>query len=175
MTNTATAGSTGQSTTSIQPKLTAEQALTRLLELIRTTHSIQDFTPKKLTEVFGQELWADGPDRYGFGEQITQRWSHGWEVYKNPLEGMQFSFSFTPLPPGTFQDMTDICQIDFDQFGAALKTMGFSKTPDYGEHGRLMNHTFDRPGMRVKLYPRGEANEPPEKIAHDCVEMVIIS
>ena len=175
MTNAATTGgTTDQNSTFIRPKLTAEQALTRLLELIRTTRTVKDFTPEKLTEVFGLEVWRDGLDKYGLGEQATRDWWYSGQVYDVPREGTKFRFDFYPVVPGSDPDMTEICQFDSDQFGAALEAMGFSKTPSYGEHGRRLGDIFDRPGMRIDVEVRGEANDPLEKIAHKCVEMVTI-
>lgn len=175
MTNAAApGGTTRQNSTFTRPKLTAEQALVRLLELIRTTHKVKDFTPEKLTEVFGLEVWRDGPERYGLGEQATRDWWYSGQVYEVPGEGTKFRFDFYPVVPGANPDMTEVCQLDSDQFGAGLEAMGFSKTPSYGEHGRHLGHIFDRQGMRIDVRTRGEANDPLEKIAHKCVEMVTI-
>lgn len=174
MSNAPSTISAGHDAEPVRSRLSPEQALTRLLDLIRTTRSVQDFTPEKLEEAFGLQVWRDGPDKYGFGQQTTQHWAYGGDVHRRTLNGMQFGFSFSSLPPGSSQEMIEVCQLDFDQFRAALETMGFSATPDYGEHSRHLGYIFDRPGMRIKVGIRGEADNPLEKIAHDCVEIVTI-
>ena len=177
MTTTAAAGNADQGgTTPLSPALTAEQGLLRLLELIRTSKGTQDFTPERLNEVMGVriEYARDGADRYGAGEQLTEQWSYGFSVEKTAARGTRFEFSFNENPPGSSPPMTDICQIDFDRFTSELETMGFMRQHNYAEHGRLMSDWFDRPGMRVEVYPRGEANEPLEKISHNCVKTIFI-
>lgn len=175
----------------IQPKLTAEQALLRLLELIRTSKTIADFTPERLSEVMKVPItaWDEG---YGFGEAATAQWNHGFtvEMWPSPVgrgpKVPMFEFMFNPRPRGMSPSMIDICQVDFDRFTAELEAMGFRRSHNYdsppsppiGEpalpHGRLINDAFYRPDVRVEVYPRGEANDPVEKITHDCVERVVI-
>jgi hypothetical protein len=176
MTTTAAAGDVDQGGTPPIPALTAEQGLLRLLELIRSSKGTQDFTPERLNEVMGVrvEYADDGADRYGTGGQLTEQWSYGFGVEKTAARGMRFEFSFNENVPGSSPPMTEICQIDFDRFTAELEAMGFTRQRSYGSHGSVMNDFFDRPGMRVSVYPRGEANEPPEKISHSCVQMVLI-
>ncbi|GHE31147.1 hypothetical protein ACFOED_08175 [Vulcaniibacterium thermophilum] len=179
--------------TPIRPKLTAEEALTRLLELIRTSRTLSDFTPERVSQVMGVELDRSA-DGYRYYERVAPRWLHGFDY---SAKYGRFMFSFDPQPPGTSPDMTDICQLDVDRFSSELEAMGFSKQayydsppqpaydPDTGTYddsprqGRLMKYTFDRMQdglleMRIDVYPRGEANDPPEKVLHDCISMIRI-
>ncbi|WP_369935055.1 hypothetical protein [Xanthomonas tesorieronis] len=187
MTSSAKPGAADQAATPSSPKLTAEQMLTRLLALIRTSKSVAEFTPQRLSEVMGVKMdyASDGSGRYGFGEQVAPDWMHGFEVnMRKANPGMEFSFD--PKVPGTSPDMTSICQMDFDRFTGELEGMGFVRNSYYdsppqapfgGEklsHGRLMYDSFERPGMWVQVYPRGEASEPQEKILHACVQMVLV-
>lgn len=167
-------GKAGQDSTSVQPKLNAEQVLLRLLELIRSSKSVEGFTQEQMKKIMGVDFPAHAPGRYGFGEQLTSDWWYGMEMREKATRGARFSFSFDSAP-GSSPPMTDICQIDFDRFTSELEAMGFTRQRYYGEHGRFIKDWFDRPGgMRVEVYPRGEANEPVEKIGHRCVKMVLI-
>lgn len=169
-------GNAGDDSRSVHPKLNAEQILLRLLELIRSSKSVEDFTPEHLSRTMGVEIEyaRDGSGRYGFGEAVTTEWSHGFEADMKRKSGARFMFSFDSAP-GSSPPMTDICQVDFDRFTAELEVMGFTRQHYYGEHGRFIKDWFDHPGgMRVEVYPRGEANEPVEKIGHRCVKMVLI-
>lgn len=182
--------------TPIRPKLTAEEALTRLLELIRTSRTLSDFTPERVSQVMGVEVEfaRDGSGGFGFGERITPHWMQNFGM---DGERRFFEFSFDAVDPGASPDMTDICQLDVDRFSSELEAMGFSKQayydsppqpaydPDTGTYddsprrGRLMNYAFSRMRdgiveMRIDVYPRGEANDPPEKVLHDCIKMVYI-
>ncbi len=182
MPNPIATGSGGQNAASLHSRLTAEQALTRLLELIRTSRYQSDFTPERLRQVMGTEInyAKDGADRYGFGDQITADWSYGFGVDKSSPNGRHFQFDFNPISPGASPDMGDICQLDFDKFSSELEAMGFAKTPYYVEHGRLMNYTFDRMRdgileMRIDVYPEGEHvwNEQTGS-GRACVKMIYI-
>lgn len=174
MTTTPQTGGTGQGTTAINPRLNAEQVLLRLLELIRTSKSAADFTQEHLSKVMGIEMQAHAPGEYGSGEQITPDWWYGVEMRVKPRTGGRFSFSFGSAP-GTDPPMTDICQVDFDQFTAALEAMGFKRQRHFGEHGRSINDWFERGSMRVEVYPEGEFVWTPEKGGgRACVKMVLI-
>jgi hypothetical protein len=174
MTTAAETEKTGDDSGSVHPKLDAEQVLLRLLELIRSSKSVEDFTQKHMKKIMGVDFPAHAPGRYGFGERLTSDWWYGMEMREKATRGARFSFSFNGVP-GSSPPMTDICQVDFDRFTSELEAMGFTRQSYYGEHGRFINDWFERPGgMRVEVYPRGEANEPVEKIGHRCVKMVLI-
>lgn len=174
MTTTSQTGGTGQDSAAINPRLNAEQVLLRLLELIRSSKSAADFTQEKLSKVMGIEMPSHAPGEYGSGEQITPDWWYGMEMRVKPRTGARFNFSFDSAP-GTDPPMTDICQVDFDQFTAALEAMGFARQRYYGEHGRYIKDWFDNANMRIEVYPRGERVWTPEKDSgRACVQMVLI-
>jgi hypothetical protein len=144
----------------LQPKLTPEQGLTRLLGLIRTSRVLSDFTPERVGQAMGleMELSSSGPEEYGFFEPVTPEWSQGLDFSK---KHQRLRFGFDPRKPGASPDLTDVCQVDFDKFSTELEAMGFVKSPSYGEHGRLMHFTFERVKdgaleMRLDITPEGE-------------------
>ncbi|WP_254459582.1 hypothetical protein [Xanthomonas sacchari] len=186
MTSSPSSGAADPAAAPVSPKLSAEQMLSRLLTLIRTSKSVAEFTPQRLREVMGVDVdyARDGSGRYGFGEKVSQDWVHGFEVDPR-MKNHGFEFSFDPATPGSSPDMTSICQMDFDRFTGELEKMGFLREhyfdsppqASFGEklpHGALMYDLFQRPGMWIQVYPNGEANEPIEKISHLCVQMVLI-
>lgn len=178
MTATDTTGEAGHGAAPLQPKLSAHEALARLLELIRTTNSADDFTPTQLQEAMGVPIKyaRDGANRYGFGEPLTSAWSYGFGMDLESKFGARFEFSFNQNEPGaTGVPMSDICQLDFDQFTAELEKMGFKRERYYGEHGRFIHDWFDRSGMRIEVYPDGEFVWTPENGGgRSCVKMVLI-
>jgi hypothetical protein len=157
-----------------QSKFGAEAALLKLLELIRGSKSIEDFTPEKLSNVMGLQMNFDGPDRFGAAETLTQDWSYGFHVDRTGMDGPVFSFSFKPRGNGKRPPATAICQLDFNNFALQMERMDFSQEAIYGEHGRLIEHQFYRPGFYIEVITEGEAGDPVEKIAHKCVMIVII-
>jgi hypothetical protein len=176
---------------SIQPKITAEQALQRVLELIRTSKTIADFTSERVQQVMGVPLksWEGG---FGFDEPVTPAWHHGFSMEKifdssTGTRRPRFEFAFSPNPPDSEPSMRDICPVDVDHFEAALQAMGFTGQSVYDSppqplpgqerllHGRRMYDSFDRPGLRVQVYPQWEHALTPETgMGRMCVKQVYI-
>lgn len=168
MTPTATASQ------AFSPRLDAEQSLLRLLELIRGSKTIADITPERLHTIFGVDFTV-ASGRSGFGERLTRDWWSSLELDPDHPYGPRFEFSFRPDQTGAYPPFSDICQIDFDHFAAELQKMGFSRETYRAEHNRVIHDLFQRDGLTVTVYTRGEADSPPEKITHACVQMVLIN
>lgn len=163
MTTSAIHGSAGQGGAPLHPKLTAEQVMTRLLELIRSSRYVSEFTPERLNKAMGVEFVTYRPGYYAFGEQVTPAWWYSLEMDASKDDSSQFTLRFTPEDTENADRvaMTDVCEFDFDRLSAQLVSMGFSKNPYYVKGGRLLNYTFDRMRneileMRVDVYPQGE-------------------
>ena len=168
MTPTATASQ------ALSPRLDAEQSLLRLLDLIRESRTIRDITAERLQQTFGVAFASDA-GRLGFGERLTGDWWSSFEFDPANTYGPRFEFTFRPDPPGTYPPLGDICKVDFDRFAAELQTMGFKRETYRGEHNRVIHDLFQREGLTVTVHTRGEADDPPEKITHACVLMVLIN
>mgnify|MGYP003472085268 FL=1 len=154
------------STTSASPRLDAEQSLLRLLELIRGSRSIDGITADRLQQTFGVTFDAEA-GVLGFGERLTRDWGSSFEF--DPADGGRFEFAFMPEPAGSYPPMGEICRLDFDRFAAELQAMGFRRETYRGEHNRVIHDRFERAGLTVTVYTRGEADEPPAKTTHACV------
>jgi hypothetical protein len=179
---------------SIETKITAEQALHRLLALIGSSQSITEWTPERLGQAMGVPISGTNKE-YGFWTSLTPQWNMGFgmgQFWEDKKEWPRFDFTFTPNPPGTFPPMTDICQFDYDHFSAELKAMGFEQEPYYDMapqprmdgsrpfHGPLMYMRFYRPngeaGMGIKVFPRGvDLQARDRRNERACVDMILIS
>lgn len=168
MTTTATAAE------AFAPKLDAEQSLRRLLDLIRSSRSVSDITAERLREVFGVSF-SEASGRHGFAERLTRDWWSSFELDPNSAYGPRFEFAFRPDPPNANPAASAICALDYKAFAAELEAMGFRHETYRAEHNRIIHEQFERPGMTVQVYTRGEAETPPEKTAHACVQMVLVN
>lgn len=155
---------------------TAQDALARVLELIRTGTSLDVFTPDYVSRAMGQDVSyrRDGSGRFGAGGVLTTDWNYGFGINKTETKEAWFEFLFLPNPPDASPSMSDICQLDFEAFAGELEQMGFSRQRNLVEDGRWMSEIFERPGMRVEVFPRGEADTPAEKTTHQCIEWIHI-
>lgn len=156
------------------PTLTAEALLQRLLALIADSNDIQDFNAKRIRQAFEVEFFVD-EGRLGFGERLSRDWWSSLERDPDGAYGPSFELAFRPDRTGSHPPATDICALDYDRFAAELAAMGFEHETCYGEHGRIVHETFERNGVTLTVYTRGEADEPPEKITHACVMRVIVN
>lgn len=166
-------------------ELTAEELLQRVLELVRTSKSISDFTLDRLEKIMGVSV-ERGSDGYGHSARLTSQWLYDFSMRavdtSTPEDGMRFAFGFDEIPDDP-PPMTDICQLDFDHFTAELEAMGYTREPYYDSpppadmgrprlaHGRLIYESFSGPHLYIEVYPRGETSA---KANHDCVKMLRI-
>ncbi|MFC0156218.1 hypothetical protein ACFFJ4_22315 [Xanthomonas dyei] len=174
---TETSAMSSSSPTTVPPnKPTAEGLLGQLLVLIKGSQTISDFTPQRLNSTMGQAVqFVKGDEgRYRAFGRLTKDWSYGFGVDETKLDGRWFEFRFDRNVAGASPPMSEICRLDFDRFTHQLEQMGFARERNIVEDGRWMSDFFTRPGMRVEVFPRGEAAEPQALVAHKCVEWVYI-
>jgi hypothetical protein len=162
-----------RSSTPPQPRHDAAAALSNVLELIRGSKSVRDFTAERLTAVTGLPMNFDGA-RFGAGETLTPEWRYGFYVNPDAMNGPLFMFYFDPVDSNATPPATLICKFDFDAFASELEGMGFEQEVRYGEHNRIVAYDFHRSGMWVSVGADGEDNEPAEKLAHRCIRSITI-
>ncbi|MEH6421397.1 hypothetical protein [Pseudomonas sp. CGJS7] len=155
------------------PTLNAEQALTRLLSLIRDTRSAEELSPERLAAAFGVKISQYEPGYWAFGEALSPRWSYSIELREKIKIGSRFNFSFNSAA-GASPPIDELCALDYAGFTAQLESMGFVRTAYRAEHGRFVNDWFDRPGLRLAVHPLGEPRPADGKAARVCVKMVLI-
>lgn len=155
----------------LSPQLDAEQALQKLLDLLRGAHRIEDIDGAALARAFGV-AFASHDGRLGFGEQITADWWTSIELDPKAPYGPRFEFGFRPNDPNAYPSASGLCALDFDRFAAELEKAGFQRETYRGEHGRVIHDTFTRDALKVTVETRGENDDSPEKIAHSCVKTV---
>ncbi len=156
--------------------VTADDLLSHVLEVIEGSRTLSDLTPEYLSATMGQAVHTvkNDPRRYRAFGPLTREWSYGFGVDETQLDGRWFEFRFDPTAAGASPPMSEICRLDFDGFTRQLEQMGFVRERNVAEHGRWMSDFFTRPGMRVEVFPRGEAGASSEQVAHKCVEWVYI-
>lgn len=164
---------TGNASQSLSPRLDAEQSLLRLLDLIRDSKTVADITPERLQATFGVPF-GENDGRFGFAEQLSNDWWTTLDLNPKRAYGTQFEFAFRPSRPDEYPAATEICAVDFDRFAAELHKQGFSRDTYRAEHNRVIHERFERPGLAVTVYTRGESDAAPEKVTHACVQMVHI-
>lgn len=177
MTTPAAPGAAGQDVAPHHPKLTAEQALTRLLELLRTSRTVKDFAPETLVEAFGVEFAREG-NRHVFSEQVNQEWAHSLEITQaSDGSTSEVHYRIDQVDPSKHSRMTGICRPDFARFAAELETMEFVSTPHDAKYepGVVLGYDFLRPDMLVSVGTHAESGDPNGRAGHECISTVTIS
>lgn len=179
---------TATAATSASPKLNAEQVLTRLLNVIRSSGNTQEITSERLGKEMGVDFVTHEPGYHVFGEELTPEWAYGMELYDKvtPIRNHHFLLSFNS-DPGETPSMASICEPDFTQFTTELEEMGFTRKGHYDSppqpppgvprlpHGSWMYDHFDRPGMHIEVHPQRANSSSPEQAGHECIKMILIS
>lgn len=151
------------------------QGVARLLQLLRNSRDLGDFTPERVSKAFDVEVRAAG-DTFGYGFEVTSDWIQNFDY---SAKYKRFRFGFDPVHAGKNPEMNGVCY-QLDRLASELEAMGFSKEEKRGEHGRLMNYSFQRvrdgiPEMRIEVMPHGEREAADGKgIGRTCVRTVYI-
>ncbi|MEV8522286.1 hypothetical protein ABZR86_20985 [Dyella marensis] len=152
--------------------ISASQALQRTLELIRGSRSVADITPETMQGAFGVQVKKVDPQQFGYGQRLPGNWA--FSIMRQEVEGAgRMDLNFDPLP-GTKAALTDICDPDFAHFTAELESMGFARHSSHGEHNRWIYDAFERPGMRVEVYPEVARADNGDATGPACVKMVLV-
>lgn len=162
---------TGDQNGTRQPTSAAD-LLSRLLDLLASAKTMRDLDHHTVGRALGLSVGDDR--RLNDSAQLTDEW------YYNVLADPDFALG--PVLQVEFFDnlgvadaaMSDICEVDLDQFGSRLATVGYAYRKDYGEHGEVIAHEFTRGPLFITVVSNGEADHPPEKVIHDCLQSVTV-
>ena len=147
------------------PPITAEDIGRRVLKLIDSLHSAQDFAPEHIEQATGMRVALnsddpndDDPNIYGFGGKLTEEWSYSLVSTPDRLgekpTSLRFSFDDTSRRQA---DPTPICKLRFEDYSKALTASGFTVKPMQGYQG-IEGWHFVRDNIGVMAYTHGKAD-----------------
>ncbi|WP_373745688.1 hypothetical protein [Neisseria dentiae] len=166
---------------------TQREILTRILEMMAASQSVKDFSRERLEQTFGVKMLhhedEDDDDLYFFAN-LSKNWNWHMNKYKDPIEGqdgVDFSFNPTAEYNATHKvneepNITEICDMDYDEFVKKAEALGFTQTPNIVQDGMQMGVYLNRTDLQVKVipnydYPEG-ASDAAEKKA--CVRRILV-
>lgn len=173
------AGSAGQQNAEMPKEApSVERLLVGIESMIRTSASLEDFTPERLRATLGIDIEQakDGSGRYGAGGDIAIAWTYGIEVVPAGIPAMspRFSFDITPAVAGETPDMATVCHPDFEQFAARLQAMGLQRTPYHAEHGRYLHDEYRKDRLAIYVIPGAQLDPDTMTIVRTCVRSIRI-
>ncbi|WP_373700435.1 hypothetical protein [Neisseria dentiae] len=117
------------------PPTTQREILERMLEMMKTSESIKDFTRERLEQVFGIKMKSheDAADSYYFFSPLEKNWEWSLNKYKTIMEKQdtfRLSFNLTDADSKNYTtskiiDITKFCEIDFYDFVKKSEAIGF--------------------------------------------------
>ena len=110
----------------------SRRLLANTLALIRESKSIKDFTFENITYHFGAGLIKTSESQYGLLQRLSDRWLVSYAVDKTGMYGPRFEVYFQDEPLNSAPPMTEICDMDFDEFNTHLESMGFARQRNVG-------------------------------------------
>lgn len=157
-----------------QSRLSAEQLLRQLAELIINTTDVAGLTKDTVDDAFGVELKTYEEDRADYAARLTPEWNVSIElsIDHDQPSGPVFELAFFDSTEGVNAPMTEICGLDAASFATTLTVAGFEQTTTYGVHGGIVGDGFVRGPVQVMTSTRGEAAKPPENTTHRCITSV---
>ena len=160
--------------TDTENAMTPKQLLTRLLKLMETPGSIDDFTPEKLSTTFGVPLenfffrrTEIIKNKYGFSQKINEKWHQSVKFVQTKNENGHLDFSFDWNSSfGIHPDMTDVCEMKTMDFIRQAKSAGFSAEPRraLGRAPILEGFTLTKGKLTAEIW-----------LAKDCIQRIIIN
>ncbi|MCC4604418.1 hypothetical protein [Xanthomonas campestris] len=128
------------------PTLSAEEIGKRFLKLIEGLNSRSDLSLDLVRETLGLEFSTVPGDKthYVSESPLGSNWSYvvGFlEETKSNKKSVYLDFTNATA---RFADMMQVCSLDFEYYHKALKNMGFSDSPSYGEIGQLEDWRYTK-------------------------------
>lgn len=151
---------------------TAEQLLSLLIELITKTTDVEQLTDHVIETTFGIHLGPFEEDQTDYAARLTPEWNIEIVASDDEVAGRIVELRFFDSNEEASADLTGICGVDSKAFGTALVRAGFEQKAVHGVHGERQGQEYRRGDVEVLTLTRGEANEPHQKISHECITSV---
>jgi hypothetical protein len=153
--------------------VSADQLLSRVLDLVRTTHDPAELTHARVESAIQLPMLEIDDTAVGHAAWLTPRWFYWFEFEEGPRFWPTFVLRFTS-PDDENASMTGIATIDFEQFAAALIDAGFERDEDRGELGEILSFEFRRDKMLVEIATRSENPQAPDLMTHACIRSIAV-
>lgn len=142
--------------------LTAEEAGTQFLKLIKGLRSRDDITVERVQEVMHLSL-TQGPNGPFYSQPIGDDWFYVISIIPEApgrKKGVMLEFLNRA---DRHADTSSSCGLNFENFHTALKQMGYEESLQHDEIGRLTHITYSKGDLLVgltpelKVFPDGKA------------------
>lgn len=159
------------------PQFTQRQLLTKLLEMMAIAHSEDDFTPERVSQVFGVKLRSQGLKEGEFllTENLTPDWRYYFDRTNTGMYKGKWSFTLKlrfyseRKPDAAELDMSEICDMNIEEFTRKAKALGYISYPLFRREVRIPGVLLERDNLRLRVY---EARHPSDTASPRCIERI---
>ena len=159
------------------PQFTQRQLLTKLLEMMAIAHSEDDFTPERVSQVFGIKLRTQGLEEGEFSltEMLTPDWRYYFDrdrsgMYQGKLNfNLELRFYNESNPDAVELDMSEICEMNIEEFTRKAEALGYTSYPLFHREVRVPGVLLERDNLKLHVY---EARHPSDTASPRCIEYI---
>ena len=159
------------------PQFTQRQLLTKLLAMMEIAHSQDDFTPERVSQVFGVKLRTQGLKEGEFllTENLTSDWRYYFDKSRGGISKEHWFFSIElkfykeSNSDAIELDMSEICDMNIEEFTRKAKALGYISYPLFRREVRIPGVLLERDNLRLRVY---EARHPSDTASPRCIERI---
>ena len=160
------------------PQFTQRQLLTKLLEMMAIAHSEDDFTPERVSQVFGVKLQLKHKEgEFSLTEMLTPDWRYYFDRDRSGMYQGKWNFNIELRfynernPDAVELDMSEICDMNIEEFTRKAETLGYASYPLFHREVRIPGVLLKRDNLKLHVY---EARHPSDTTSPRCIEQIII-
>ena len=160
------------------PQLTQRQLLTKLLEMMDIAHSKDDFTPERVSKVFGVKFRTERLNEGEFllTDDLTPDWryffdkSRGGGKKENWFFSMELRFYKKNDHDTGKLDMSEICDMNIEEFTRKAEALGYTSQPLTHRGIKIPGVWLKRDDLKFRVV---EAIHPSDDVASPrCIERI---
>ena len=161
------------------PQFTQRQLLTKLLEMMEIAHSEDDFTPERVSQVFGVKLRSQGLKEGEFllTENLTSDWRYYFDRTNTGMYKGKWNFTlelkfYRESNSGAVElDMSEICEMNTEEFTRKAEALGYISYPLFQREIQIPGVLLERDNLKLRVY---EARHPSDTVSPRCIRRIVI-
>ncbi len=156
-------------------QFTQREFLTRTLELMANTSSIQELNREKIEQFFGIQMkqHPDEKEHYVFIDKLTDNWAQGLKFHKTLFQEQVFTLSFNTFTTADKNaKLNEICEMGFDEFIQLAETKGFTKKPMIMQDAVTHGYYLDKNNLHLAVIPEFYLDI--KTVERNCIKMIIV-
>ena len=145
--------------------------------MMEIAHSQDDFTPERVSQVFGVKLRTQGLKEGEFllTENLTSDWRYYFDKSRGGISKEHWFFSIElkfykeSNSDAIELDMSEICDMNIEEFTRKAEALGYISYPLFRREVRIPGVLLERDNLKLRVY---EARHPSDTASPRCIERI---